>query len=116
MFVINTTYGNSTIADDIDEKIQAQASLAIRILFEYFQPIHTDFPQNYGFISFRTYCRQHHNNSSDISDFTLHSALQVIYNDFIQINPTTLNPLLVLVIGIDEINKLFKTKMSVGSL
>ncbi|CAG8500202.1 16689_t:CDS:2 [Funneliformis caledonium] len=106
MIVINTTYGNSTVADDIDEKIQAQASLAIRILFEYFRPKHQDYPQSYNFVSFRSYFRQHHNNSSDVSDFTLDTALQIIYKDFVQINPTTPNPLLVLVLGIDEFNKL----------
>jgi hypothetical protein len=110
MIVINTTYGSSTLADDIDEKIQAQASLAIRILFVYFQP------KNYDFINFRSYCRQHHNNFSDISDFSLDSALRIIYSDFIQINPTTPNPLLVLVLDTSSINCMFKTKISVGIL
>ncbi|CAG8709468.1 12962_t:CDS:2, partial [Funneliformis caledonium] len=84
MIVINTSYGNSTTADDIDEKVQAQ---------------------DYNFVSFRSYCRQHHNNSN-ISDFTLDTAFQIIYYDFMQINQTTLNPQLVLVLGIDEFNKL----------
>jgi hypothetical protein len=103
MITINTTYGNSTIADDIDEKIQAQASLAIRILFEYFQPKHKDYAQSYNFASFCSCCMQ---DNSDISLFTLDIALQIIYKDFVQINPTTLNPLLVLILGIDEFNKL----------
>ncbi|CAG8513707.1 14506_t:CDS:2 [Funneliformis mosseae] len=105
MIVINTSYGNSTTADDIDEKVQAQVSLAIRILFEYFRPNHNYFPQDYNFVSFRSYSRQHHNNSN-ISDFTLDTAFQIIYYDFMQINQTTLNPQLVLVLGIDEFNKL----------
>ncbi|CAI2165087.1 14069_t:CDS:2 [Funneliformis geosporum] len=104
MIVINTTYGNSNIADDIDEKMKAQASLAIRILFEYFRPKHKDYAQNYNFTSFRSCCIQ---DNSDISYFTLDIALQIIYKDFVQINPTTPNPLLALVFGINEFNKLY---------
>ncbi|GBB88476.1 hypothetical protein RclHR1_01500006 [Rhizophagus clarus] len=75
MIAININYGNSTVFDVIDKKIQAQASLAIRILFECFQPQHVNFPQSYNFESFHSYCRRYHNNSSDILEFTLQAAL-----------------------------------------
>ncbi|CAB5395692.1 unnamed protein product [Rhizophagus irregularis] len=103
MITINTTYGNSTIADEIDVRIQAQPSLALRILYKYFQPKHKDYAQSYNFLCFRACCMQA---NPDISLLTLDIALQIIYKDFVQINPTTLDPLLVLVLGIDEFNKL----------
>ncbi|POG58723.1 hypothetical protein GLOIN_2v1728242, partial [Rhizophagus irregularis DAOM 181602=DAOM 197198] len=103
MITINTTYGNSTIADEIDVRIQAQPSLVLRILYKYFQPKHKDYAQSYNFLCFRACCMQA---NPDISLLTLDIALQIIYKDFVQINPTTLDPLLVLVLGIDEFNKL----------
>ena len=36
MIVINTTYGNGSPADEVDTNVGAQASLSIRILYEYF--------------------------------------------------------------------------------
>ncbi|RGB40666.1 hypothetical protein C1646_752992 [Rhizophagus diaphanus] len=74
MTVINTTYDNGCPARDIDVTIGAEASLAIRILF----------------------------------DFTLNTAIQVVYADvIIQKNQEIeSNPLLVLVLGIDELNQL----------
>ena len=105
MIAINTSYGNSTVASSIDKKIGAEASLAIRILYEYFRPEYKDH-QSYNLVGFRSCCRDHHNNSSDVSDFTLDTALKIIYIDFVEINPTIPNPQLVLVLGIDEFNKL----------
>ncbi|CAG8456870.1 1628_t:CDS:2 [Paraglomus occultum] len=100
MIVINTTYGNGSTADNIDQRIGPQASLAIRILFEYFRPQHNF--SEFDFPSFRAYCNQ-----SDISDFALNIALRVIYIDKMEAKQATIShPLLVVVVGIDEFNKL----------
>ncbi|EXX65503.1 uncharacterized protein OCT59_029085 [Rhizophagus irregularis] len=100
MTVINTTYGNGCPARDMDVTIGAEASLAIRILFEYFKPKH-DFG-DYDFSHFQSLC----NNYSNISYFTLSTAIRVVYADvIIQKNQEIKsNPLLVLVLGIDELN------------
>ncbi|CAB5211532.1 unnamed protein product [Rhizophagus irregularis] len=102
MTVINTTYGNGCPARDMDVTIGAEASLAIRILFEYFKPKH-DFG-DYDFSHFQSLC----NNYSNISYFTLSTAIRVVYADvIIQKNQEIKsNPLLVLVLGIDELNQL----------
>ncbi|GES92452.1 hypothetical protein GLOIN_2v583658 [Rhizophagus clarus] len=105
MVVINTTYGNGSPAKfedliivqiDDDQVINAETSLAIRILYEYFRPKH-----NYGrfsFSDFRSLCKKH----STISEFTLNTALQVVHTDTVKQKET----LIVLVLGIDEFNKL----------
>ncbi|PKC03234.1 hypothetical protein RhiirA5_424071 [Rhizophagus irregularis] len=102
MTVINTTYGNGCPARDMDVTIGAEASLAICILFEYFKPKH-DFG-DYDFSHFQSLC----NNYSNISYFTLSTAIRVVYADvIIQKNQEIKsNPLLVLVLGIDELNQL----------
>ncbi|PKK58976.1 hypothetical protein RhiirC2_795491 [Rhizophagus irregularis] len=102
MTVINTTYGNGCPARDMDVTIGAEASLAIRILFEYFKPKH-DFG-DYDFSHFQSLC----NNYSNISYFTLSTAIRVVYTDvIIQKNQEIKsNPLLVLVLGIDDLNQL----------
>ncbi|POG62894.1 uncharacterized protein OCT59_025295 [Rhizophagus irregularis] len=110
MVVINTTYGNGSPASSHDSRIigsesteiiNGQASFALRILFEYFQPQNEtgelSFPQ------FNTLC------SKKAVDFTLDTALRVIYADFIskqRKQETSSCPPLVLVIGIDEFNNL----------
>ncbi|PKY16030.1 hypothetical protein RhiirB3_467096 [Rhizophagus irregularis] len=109
MVVINTTYGNGSPASSHDSRIigsgsteiiNGQASFALRILFEYFQPQNEtgelSFPQ------FNTLC------SKKAVDFTLDTALRVIYADFIKQRKqeTSSCPPLVLVVGIDEFNNL----------
>ncbi|CAG8815472.1 37851_t:CDS:2, partial [Gigaspora margarita] len=101
MIIINTTYGNESPADEKDKMIDAQASLAIRILFSYFRPQHLDSGE-FDFPAFRSLCK-----NSTISDVTLSIVLRVVYNDAMQMNQaTSSNPLLVIVLGIDEFNKL----------
>ncbi|CAB4440964.1 unnamed protein product [Rhizophagus irregularis] len=105
MVVINTTYGNGSPADghDLrvisDELTDGQTSLALRILFEYFQPQY-EFSK-LTFSEFNTLC-----NKSKAVDFTLNTALQVIYADFIKQSKQETSPPLVLVLGIDEFNNL----------
>ncbi|PKK67212.1 hypothetical protein RhiirC2_576947 [Rhizophagus irregularis] len=109
MVVINTTYGNGSPASSHDSRIigsgsteiiNGQASFVLRILFEYFQPQNEtgelSFPQ------FNTLC------SKKAVDFTLDTALRVIYADFIKQRKqeTSSCPPLVLVVGIDEFNNL----------
>ncbi|EXX60614.1 uncharacterized protein OCT59_024055 [Rhizophagus irregularis] len=109
MTVINTTYGNGSPAGTMDVNFGAEASLAIRILYEYFRPNH-----NYGSLEF-SHFQSHCYNYSNISSFTLSTALRIIYADVIiqkkqEINS---NPLLVLVLGIDEFNKLHDTEKGI---
>ncbi|CAB4430039.1 unnamed protein product [Rhizophagus irregularis] len=109
MVVINTTYGNGSPASSKDSRIigsgsteiiDGQTSFALRILFEYFQPQNEtgelSFPQ------FNTLCNK------NAVDFTLDTALRVIYADFIKQRKqeTSSCPPLVLVVGIDEFNNL----------
>ncbi|CAB4430422.1 unnamed protein product [Rhizophagus irregularis] len=95
--VINTVYGNGSPFAGVDKEIGAEESLALRILYEYFQPHHIygkfDFP------SFRSECNKY----SQISKFSLSTALQVVYLDKMGKGNDTL---LVLVLGIDEFNSL----------
>ncbi|CAG8574422.1 7739_t:CDS:2 [Funneliformis caledonium] len=104
MTVINTTYGNGSPADDIDINITAQASLAIRILFEYFRPQPSEMGK-FDFSSFRSLCNGLRSNLN-ISNFTLSIALQVVSIDIMRMKQIAPNSLLVLVLGIDEFNKL----------
>ena len=106
LVVINTTYGNGSPADPLDITISAQTSLAMRILFEYFRPQPSI--GKFDFSSFRSLC----NNYSNISSFTLSTALRVIYYDVIKQKNLEIasNPLLVLVLGVDEINKMYDLK------
>ncbi|CAG8603982.1 8883_t:CDS:10, partial [Paraglomus occultum] len=114
MIVINTTYGNGSAADDKDVQLGAKPSLALRILFEYFRPRHQY--GEFSFDQFRGACE-----IGNISSFNLDTVLRIIYADFKQLKnlqreqATTSNEdtdnedtdgLLVLVIGIDEFNKL----------
>ncbi|GBB92697.1 hypothetical protein RclHR1_20430004 [Rhizophagus clarus] len=108
LVVINITYGNGSPADPLDIIVgqtisnkamkNAQASLAIRILFEYFQPQ----PRfgKFDYSSFRSLC----------NGISLSTVLRVIYYDIIKQKnlEMTSNPLLVLVLGVDEINKLYE--------
>ncbi|CAG8763951.1 2251_t:CDS:2, partial [Ambispora leptoticha] len=89
MTVINTTYGNGSSAEEMDIKLGAQTPLAIRILFEYFGPQH-DYGK-FNFPDFRSLCDQ-----SNISRFTLSTALQVVYADILQKKQATSHPLLVM--------------------
>ncbi|RHZ82216.1 hypothetical protein Glove_110g19 [Diversispora epigaea] len=109
MVVINTTYGNGSPANIEDlvivqtgdsQVINAETSLAVRILYEYFRPKH-----NYGELSFSAF-RSLGKKYSTISRFTLNTALQVVRTDTIKQKEINSNPLLVLVLGIDEFNKL----------
>ena len=97
MVVINTVYGNGSPFAGINKEIGGEESLALRILYEYFQPQHMygkfDFP------SFRSECNKY----SQISKFSLSTALQVVYLDKMGKGNDTL---LVLVLGIDEFNNL----------
>ena len=83
MVVINTTYGNGSPADSYDirvisdESTNGQTSLALRILFEYFQPQYEFFKLTFS--EFNKLC-----NKLRAVDFTLNTALQVIYADFIK--------------------------------
>ncbi|CAG8477593.1 5162_t:CDS:2 [Paraglomus brasilianum] len=102
MIVINTTYGNGSPADDIDMQLGALSSFVLCILFEYFRPQYKT-GDNYTFTKFRGVCQ-----IGDISKLTLDTALEVIYAD-IKEQVTTSNEapgLLVVVIDIDEFNKL----------
>ena len=99
MTVINTTYGNGSPADDFDINITAQASLAVRILFEYFRPQPP--VGKFDFPSFRALCID-----LNVSNFTLSIALQVVSIDIMRMKQIASNSLLVLVLGIDEFNKL----------
>src|ERR1044072_6185733 len=109
MVVINTTYGNGSpakiedliiVQTDDSQLVNAETSLAIRIFYEYFRPKH-----NYGefsFSDFRSLCKKY----STISGFTLNTALQVVRTDTIKEKKINSDSLLVLVLGIDEFNKL----------
>ncbi|GES79728.1 hypothetical protein GLOIN_2v583658 [Rhizophagus clarus] len=81
--VINTTYGNGSPADPLDiiigaqtinnkVIINAQVSLAIRILFEYFRPQPSI--GKFDFSSFRSLC----------NGISLSTALRVVYYDIIK--------------------------------
>ncbi|CAB4441041.1 unnamed protein product [Rhizophagus irregularis] len=112
MVVINTTYGNGSPANNKDIRFDIRAnsttnstngetSLALRILFEYFQPQY-EFVK-LTFSAFNTLC-----NKSKAVDFTLDTALEVIHADFIKQSKqetSSCSPL-VLVLGIDEFNNL----------
>ncbi|PKK62467.1 hypothetical protein RhiirC2_814742 [Rhizophagus irregularis] len=110
MVVLNTTYGNGSPANSFDiriignrstEIINGQKSLALRILFEYFRPQYEI--SELTFSQFNTLC-----NKLKAVDFTLDTALRVIYADFIKQRKqeTSSCPPLVLVLGIDEFNNL----------
>ncbi|CAB5212849.1 unnamed protein product [Rhizophagus irregularis] len=112
MVVINTTYGNGSPANNKDIRFDirsnsttnstnGETSLALRILFEYFQPQY-EFVK-LTFSAFNTLC-----NKSKAVDFTLDTALEVIHADFIKQSKqetSSCSPL-VLVLGIDEFNNL----------
>ncbi|CAB4411785.1 unnamed protein product [Rhizophagus irregularis] len=120
MVVINTTYGNGSPASSHDSRIigsgsteiiNGQTSLALRILFEYFQPQYK--VSKLTFAEFNTLCNNDNddnNNHDDLKvfNFTLDTALRVIYADFIKQRKqeTSSYPPLVLVLGIDEFNNL----------
>ncbi|PKK61165.1 hypothetical protein RhiirC2_856423 [Rhizophagus irregularis] len=103
--VINTTYGNGSPADSFDIRVisdeltNGQTSLALRILFEYFQPQYKICKLTFS--EFNTIC-----NKSKAVDFTLNTALRVIYADFIKQSKQETSPPLILVLGIDEFNNL----------
>ncbi|GES83741.1 P-loop containing nucleoside triphosphate hydrolase protein [Rhizophagus clarus] len=116
LVVINTTYGSESPASNSDirdvsynKMINAQLSLAVRILFEYFRP-----QTSVGEFTFSSSCSLC-NNYSTISHFTLDTALQVVYDDIIKRKnqEKSSNPLLVLVLGIDEFNRLYDTNQDV---
>ncbi|RPB20973.1 hypothetical protein L211DRAFT_462713 [Terfezia boudieri ATCC MYA-4762] len=99
MAVINVNYGNGSAASDMDIRIGAQASLSLRLLFEYFRPQDSPkAPLNYGgFINLHAKNPQH---------LTLHTALSVIAKDFTTHKQKGSDATVVIVVGIDEINRL----------
>ncbi|PKK77755.1 hypothetical protein RhiirC2_770967 [Rhizophagus irregularis] len=92
MAVINTTYGNGSLANKIDQYIDA----------EYFR-LQRDYDE-FSFASFRSLCKKY----STLTDLTLDIALRIVHTDTIKQKNQEINsnPLLVLVLGIDELNKL----------
>lgn len=100
MVVINTTYGNGSAAEILDTQISAQSSLAIRILFEYFRPRHEH--GGFEYSSFGAAC-----NIGNIGDLKLATVLRIIQMDAMQMKQATISTTMVIVIGIDEFNKLY---------
>ena len=102
MAVINVNYGNGSAASDMDIQIGAQASLSLRLLFEYFRPEDPhEAPLNYGgFINFRTKNPQR---------LTLNTALSVIAKHITIHEQKSSDSTLAIAVGIDEINRLYCT-------
>jgi len=99
MAVINVNYGNGSAASDMDIQIGAQASLSLRLLFEYFRPEDPPkAPLNYG-----GFVNLHAKNPRRL---TLYTALSVIAKDFTTHKQKSSDSTLVIVVGIDEINRL----------
>ena len=90
------TYGNGTPASETDARINGQASIASRLLYEYFiSSNHTQPKAKLEDIQ----------NSQGVTNLTLNTAIEVIYLDFtrrVASNPPAVPP--VLVLGIDEVN------------
>ena len=92
------TYGNATPASETDARINGEASIASRLLYEYFISS-TRVRPKVGL--------QHIQHSQGVTNLTLDTAIKVIYLDFtrrVASNPPAVPP--VLVIGIDEVNLL----------
>ena len=90
------TYGNSTPASQTDVILNGQASIASRLLYEYFISSN----HSKAKIAFEDI-----QNSPGVTNLTLHTAINVIYLDFtrrVASNTPTVPP--VLVLGIDEVN------------
>jgi hypothetical protein len=100
--VVNITYGNGSAASPRDKDIGGVASVAIRVIFEYFRPERSDGTGEFDFRSFFTLC-----NTMNVSTLDLTTALQVVYMDIMEKRKSTRLHTQVLVLGIDELNKLY---------
>lgn len=82
--------------------MQRYVSLALRVLYEYFR-LQRDYDE-FSFASFRSLCKKY----STLNDLTLDIALRIVHTDIIKQKNQEINsnPLLILVLGIDELNKL----------
>ncbi|RUS14604.1 hypothetical protein BC937DRAFT_93571, partial [Endogone sp. FLAS-F59071] len=99
MVVVNTTYGSGSAAEDLDTLVGGQSSLAIRILFEYFQPQYED--ARFDYSSFSADCGK-----GNIGAFKLSTVLRIIQKDVMLMKQPTTSTTMVVVIGIDEFNNL----------
>lgn len=97
MLSVNITYGNGTSASKSDTDIGGEASVAVRLLYEFF--ISTDVAAILPKISLEDI-----RSIPGVSKLELMTAVKVIYSDFIsrgKLEPS------VLVLGIDEVNTLY---------
>ncbi|GBB94196.1 hypothetical protein RclHR1_02310002 [Rhizophagus clarus] len=112
MTFLNVTYGNESPPTSLDIQVGCEASLAFRILFEYFRPKGSSFGE------FINNCKN--SNNKDIDNLTLDRALNIIYIDFteqvIQNSSVEKQKILILIVGIDEFNKLYEINENLTDL
>ncbi|RIA92650.1 hypothetical protein C1645_804498 [Glomus cerebriforme] len=89
---LNVTYGNGSAAANFDVNIKGEASLALRILYNYF--IYGNKTMNYGFFVEMV--------GENAKYLRLSTVLQAIYKSRCKNEEK-----LVIVVGIDEVNKLY---------
>ncbi|KAF9915519.1 hypothetical protein BX616_005998 [Lobosporangium transversale] len=100
MVSINITYGSDTAASQFDVKTGGEASIAVRLLYEYF--INTKDSGIKPKVDFDSFLQK-----GGVEQLDLYAVIQVIQSDIIS-RGTSTNDFSVLVIGIDEVDQLYK--------
>ncbi|CAG8714343.1 8967_t:CDS:2, partial [Funneliformis caledonium] len=95
---LNVTYSNSLAAKELNERISKEASMAIRILYNYF--IHRN--KNMGYYEFIDLI-----NEKNAKYLSLSHILYITHKD--KVNRSEDDQKLAIVIGIDKVNKLNNT-------